>query len=46
MVEIPKTVPPIPPETTYRRDVPAPAAMAWLRAGWADFKNKPATSLL
>src|SRR5690606_28423696 len=39
------TVPPLPREEPYRRDLPATAGWDWLRAGWRDFSTKPALSV-
>lgn len=46
METIPKTVPPLPREHSFARDIPAAAAFGWLRAGWADFRKQPGSSLL
>lgn len=45
MTIIPSTVPPLPRDNPYRRDLPATAALDWLRAGWRDFAVRPALSL-
>lgn len=44
-VIIPAVLPPLPHVERWRRDLPAGAAMTWLRAGWKDFWINPATSL-
>ena len=46
MVTIPKTAPPLPRKHSYARNVPATAALGWLRAGWSDFKINPAYSVI
>ncbi len=45
MTIIPSTVPPLPRENPYARDLPAGAALDWLRAGWRDLTVRPALSL-
>lgn len=43
---LPKIVPPLPVKSPHARDLPASAAMGWLRAGWKDIWNNPLPSLL
>ncbi|HLT01096.1 MAG TPA: DUF2189 domain-containing protein [Geminicoccaceae bacterium] len=45
MITIPPTVPPLPRENVYGRDLPADAPFAWLRAGWRDLVTRPGLSL-
>lgn len=42
---IPAVLPPLPRVTRWKRNLPAAAAVTWLREGWEDFRVKPATSL-
>jgi len=46
MATIPKVVPPLPRKRSFARDVSTADPLVWLRAGWRDFKVKPASSLL
>lgn len=46
MATIPKTVPPLPREKSFSRQLRVMAAFGWLHAGWEDLKVKPAASLL
>lgn len=45
MVKIPKPVPPEPRKSPYARDLEPAAALAWLKAGWADLRTEPGPSL-
>jgi uncharacterized membrane protein len=45
MTTIPALVPPLPRQKTWKRDMPAAAALQWLSAGWKDFKVNPGASL-
>ena len=45
MTTIPKTVPPLPREQNWNRELPTASAFGWLRAGWDDFKVDPSPSL-
>ncbi|MCW5737372.1 MAG: DUF2189 domain-containing protein [Enhydrobacter sp.] len=42
---LPAVAPPLRPESSLERGLPAAAAVQWLAAGWRDFKVKPASSL-
>src|SRR5690606_9604788 len=42
---LPPAVPPLRRERPYKRDVPASAAVGWLRAGWHDLKQDASLSL-
>ena len=42
---IPKVVPPLPTPNPRARNLPARAALGWLRAGWQDLRADPAPSL-
>jgi uncharacterized membrane protein len=45
MNTIPKTVPPLPRQRDLDRHLERTAALDWLRAGWADLKVSPGSSL-
>jgi uncharacterized membrane protein len=45
MNTIPEVVPPLPRKHNLDRGLKRDAAFAWLRAGWDDFREKPALSL-
>jgi uncharacterized membrane protein len=42
---LPTLRPPVRPRPAFRRDIPASAAFAWLRAGWADLSADPLPSV-
>lgn len=42
---LPEILPPLPRDDSYRRELPAAAALDWLRLGWADFRTQPGLSL-
>jgi uncharacterized membrane protein len=43
---IPAIVPPLPHDSSFRRGLPAGAAVQWLAAGWRDLTAQPGTSLV
>lgn len=46
MTTIPAIAPPLAPENSWRRHLPATAAFGWLAAGWRDLRTGAAPSLL
>ena len=44
--EIPAVMPPLRPESTLARDFRPSVALGWLAAGWRDFVEQPATSIM
>lgn len=45
VVKLPETVPPLPVERRWERQLDAAAPMAWLSAGWRDLVTRPGPSL-
>lgn len=45
MAKLPDPVPPLPIDHGYAKHLPAGAALDWLKAGWADFRQQSSQSL-
>ncbi|GFO81261.1 MAG: hypothetical protein A49_08880 [Methyloceanibacter sp.] len=45
MVKLPPTIPPLPRDFGWKRDLPMGVPFEWLKSGWADFLVRPGLSL-